>query len=595
MPCFSYSSNDPVYIEPQTSLWTIERVYTVSGSSYSYSNIARLCEIPAQDQLCVYTVTGTTETKKTLNADYTVSTGTGNENVVFNAGVLTGVNQVIIRRCTPNSKLLTQFTEGAKLSAKQLNLVTHQLLFIAQEKQFKDAVINHNYPLSAVINVWTNNIAYSVGQYVKVTSTGTSVYQCIAAHTSNTATNQPGTGTNWTDVWTLVEFITRGFNIIGSPSVPVTFDFTGLTSGMSLSWNGSKFVGQVLNPVIPSNSITSSQLSSTVNNEAVGTGNIKTEAVTTPKIAPLAITTAKYANNSITGIKIIDETITSSKLANNISPKRLEGWGTFTPRYIQTWWPQDNAPFQRAEIVPRAGYTDSIYYNQFGRFYTFGSDTDKMFSLYWGRLNIKGADTQGSVINPSELYAFRFMTNNTSLPSQLQISGLPAFRNDGWGYPFNVCYAVHWPNSFTGYDQRPTDSTPSPHPNWLNGIYRNFTGKTTPGYAAPFQCSVNHWNSIPVGGYTTVTAAGAGTECNVLLHYASRNNYSVNYSHITNQVSNVFDGSTGYAPYTGPGGNWLPGDVANHGWIPSTALLNIYSGAYQCEIIFWGIAPGGTP
>lgn len=589
MPCFSYSSNDPVYIEPQTNLWTIERVYTVSGTSYSYSNIARLCEIPAQDQLCVYTVTGTTETKKTLNADYTVSTGTGNENVVFNAGVLTGVNQVIIRRCTPNSKLLTQFTEGAKLSAKQLNLVTHQLLFIAQEKQFKDAVINHNYPLSAVISVWATGVNYAVNAYVKVGSTGTSVYQCKSAHTSATAT-QPGAGANWQTVWTLVEFVTQGFNIIGSPSVPVTFDFTGLTTGMSLSWNGSKFIGQVLNPVIPNNSITTLQLSSTANNEAVGTSNIRTEAVTTAKIAPLAITTAKYADTSITGIKIIDSTITSSKLANNISPKKLEGWGTFTPKYVQSWYMLNNGTpvWQEADIVARPGYNESIYYAQLGRFYTFGSTTNNMFSLFWGRLNVKKADNLGPVVDIP--YAFP-----DGRPSQISIGNLPIYRNDSFGYPLSIMPAG-FPGSWCGRDNRPEEGQ-AVDPNWINGIYKNFTGKTTPGYSAPPTVNVNMWNCTPTCGYVVPRLDGQASNnpSRALLHYFALYNHSTIYTHTTYQTSNTFAGSVGVAPYGGPGGNWVPSDIHYTNWLPSLVLFNPTTAIYHSEIWFWGIAPGGTP
>ena len=129
MPCYSYSSNEPVYLEPNAAPFSIEVEYTsLGGSTYSYAGIARLCEIEAKDQLCVYTLVGATETLRTLGTHYTVNTSP--ETITYSAS-LTGIDKLIIRRCTPNNKMLISFAEGAKLSAKQLNLVTHQLLFIA--------------------------------------------------------------------------------------------------------------------------------------------------------------------------------------------------------------------------------------------------------------------------------------------------------------------------------------------------------------------------------------------------------------------------------------------------------------------------------
>ena len=57
MPCYNYSSNDPIYYSPNAGQWAVEKVYTASGATttYSYGPIAIMCELPAADQLCVYT------------------------------------------------------------------------------------------------------------------------------------------------------------------------------------------------------------------------------------------------------------------------------------------------------------------------------------------------------------------------------------------------------------------------------------------------------------------------------------------------------------------------------------------------------------
>lgn len=338
MPCYSYSSNDPIYIEPNNNLLSIEVQYTnpVPGN-FSYATIARLCEIENKDQLCVYTLVGTTETLKFLNVDYTVNTGsTANDEYITYTGTLTGVNKLIIRRCTPNNKMLISFAEGAKLSAKQLNLVTHQLLFIAQEKQFKNANITTTvvYPLATSYGTpaaWNSGTTYGLNAYVVSNSI---VYQSLQAGNTN---NNPATQTAW---WNPIEFLTKGFVIENATSVPVVFNTTGITTGQTLVWNTNKFIPGVPNvtATFADNSVTNAKLVDTVGQEAVNTNVIRNNAittdkilnnaVTTPKIPNDAITTDKIANNAITAIKIPPNVITQDKLANTVYSE-----GTWTPTY----------------------------------------------------------------------------------------------------------------------------------------------------------------------------------------------------------------------------------------------------------------------
>jgi len=231
MPCYNYSSNDPIYYNPNAGQWAVEKVYTASGTTYSYGPIALMCELPAADQLCVYTraSAGAAETKLTLNLDYTV-TGSPTENIVLTTGAVSG--QVVIRRCTPNDKMLFQFVDGAKITAKQLNVSLHQLLFLGQEKEWVGATNNHFYPLSSSVAAWSAVTAYTVGQYALQ---GGVVYQCIANSTNNTPPNAT--------YWTPVNFVTNGFIIQGGATLsgPVTFNLNNITAGKGLVWNGTQF------------------------------------------------------------------------------------------------------------------------------------------------------------------------------------------------------------------------------------------------------------------------------------------------------------------------------------------------------------------
>jgi hypothetical protein len=190
--------------------------------------IARICEVANSDQICVYTRANSTsaETLLTEGLDYTF---TANETITLVGNPNLG--QIIIRRCTLNSKMLTTFTEGSKLSAKQLNIALHQLLFIAQEKEFIGSVNNHFYPLSTSIAAWNSGTNYVIGNYALQNGV---VYQAIANNTNS----QPPSAN-----WTAVNFVTNGFIIQGGATLsgPVLFDLNGVTNGKTLIWQGSKF------------------------------------------------------------------------------------------------------------------------------------------------------------------------------------------------------------------------------------------------------------------------------------------------------------------------------------------------------------------
>lgn len=233
MPCYNYSSNDPIYYSPNAGQWAVEKVYvagTGTGSSYSYAAIARMCEIPAEDQLCVYTRAGVgaAETKLTLDIDYTVNTQP--ETITLISAPASG--QIVIRRCTPNDKMLFKFENGAKITAGQLNGSLYQLLFLGQEKEWVGSTNNHFYPVAANVVAWNSSTAYVVGNYV---TSNNVVYQCRVANTNQTPPNAT--------YWTPVNFITNGFVIQGGENLggPIRFDLSGISNGYGLVWNGSKF------------------------------------------------------------------------------------------------------------------------------------------------------------------------------------------------------------------------------------------------------------------------------------------------------------------------------------------------------------------
>ena len=224
MTCYDFSSNDPEYIGDFTGLNTIEILYGNTGvGPYSYSSIHRLCDIPDEDQICVYI----DDNLASLAIDYTLDENT--QSITLTNALAGGIR---IRRCTPNNKLFTTFIEGAKLTAKQLNLVATQLLFVSQEKSFIGDSYNNYYPLSSGVEEWDAGTDYVVNDYVIKDDI---VYQARTNNTNQDPAANP-------DDWATVNFVTNGFRITGAPlSYPVEFDLSGVQINQALVWDGSKF------------------------------------------------------------------------------------------------------------------------------------------------------------------------------------------------------------------------------------------------------------------------------------------------------------------------------------------------------------------
>lgn len=136
MPCYSYNDGNPVFYADN-----IEKVYSASGATYSYSDIYWICEFPVTSQLKVYTraSAGAEETQLIEGTHYTIDVA--NNNIEFVTAPTTG--QVVVRRSTPSDRMLFRFTDGAKLTAEQLNTSFHQLLFAIQEKEFASDKISY--------------------------------------------------------------------------------------------------------------------------------------------------------------------------------------------------------------------------------------------------------------------------------------------------------------------------------------------------------------------------------------------------------------------------------------------------------------------
>ena len=254
MPCYSYTSNEPIYYSPNNGDWSVERVYTASGPTYSYAAIARICEVPAADQLCVYTrpnPTGT-ETKLTLGLDYTVNTTT--ENIVL-TGSATG--QVVIRRCTPNNKMLFKFVNGAKITAEQLNASLYQLLFISQEKEFVGSTVNEYYPIAIGASNWSSTTAYIPNNYVLYNG---SIYRALVNNTNSAPPNSN---------WALVNPSSNGFVIQGGETItgPIKFNLANVTAGSGLVWTGSEFSAGTISGLI--NDLSDVEITTPLNDKSI--------------------------------------------------------------------------------------------------------------------------------------------------------------------------------------------------------------------------------------------------------------------------------------------------------------------------------------
>jgi Phage T7 tail fibre protein len=225
MPCYSYLSGNPILFNNN-----VEVVIAVGGA-YSYSTIAWVCEFPVNEQLKVYkrVSVGSGDILLIETTHYTVNTTAST--ITFVAGVLTGMGQVVIRRSTPDTRMITRFVDGAKLRAKDLNSCFHQLLFLNQEKEFLPATINHYHSIPSAMPAWVTPFAYAVGSIVQNNNL---IYRCIVATTANQVTTN-------TTYWAPVTPSQNGFVLIAGPS-PVAFDFTNLSIGNAIIWDGAKFI-----------------------------------------------------------------------------------------------------------------------------------------------------------------------------------------------------------------------------------------------------------------------------------------------------------------------------------------------------------------
>jgi hypothetical protein len=226
MACYSYTNPLPPIL-----FTNIEVSHNISGTTYSYANLYFICEFSESSQLRVYGKTaGNVETLLTQGTDYTVNE---TNDTITTLTSLAAYTQIVMRRATLSDRMITFFSEGAKLTARDLNDCFHQLLFLNQEKQFIPANVTVNYPISTVVAAFQNGTNYVIGNLVSFSN---SIYKCI----QNTNSVSPPTATHWL----LINPQFASFVITGNAG-PVEFDLSSLNIGRSLVWNGSKFVTSV--------------------------------------------------------------------------------------------------------------------------------------------------------------------------------------------------------------------------------------------------------------------------------------------------------------------------------------------------------------
>lgn len=226
MPCYDYTN-------PVSSLFTnTEVTLPVSGTTYSFNTLYWICNFSLTTQLKVFKKNSGTNTtvQLILNTDFTIDE---QNTTITTLTSLTGYDQIVIQRVTLSDQMITRFTEGAKLTAKDLNDCFHQLLFVTQEKDYTNSTININYSLATSVAAWNNGTNYVVGDIV---SYNNKIYKCILATNSVVPTN--------TTNWTLINPTLNGFYITGTNS-SIEFDFSNLSVGKALIWNGTKFVGSL--------------------------------------------------------------------------------------------------------------------------------------------------------------------------------------------------------------------------------------------------------------------------------------------------------------------------------------------------------------
>ena len=232
MPCYSYTSGTSISYENM-----VEKVWSGSGTTYSYNSLYWICEFEEAAQLKVFTRAAplAAETQLIQGTNYTVNTTT--KNIVLTTAVNTG--QVVIRRSTPWEKMLVVFNEGAKLTAEQLNLSFHQLLFTIQEKEFQGSTFNHYFFPPAVVPTWSAGTDYNTGDYVLYNG---NYYYAISNPPVGQVPTNPG-------FWMQIAFSNNGIIVIGAPNInvePLVFDFSTIQPGQKLVWTGDRIIGTTI-------------------------------------------------------------------------------------------------------------------------------------------------------------------------------------------------------------------------------------------------------------------------------------------------------------------------------------------------------------
>ena len=227
MPAYSYTSGDPIGItalNPSTGQF-IEVIYPASGSTYSYSRIAWLPDIPINNQIMVFTRPNSMgpETAMIEGTDFVFGSS---ETVVF---VNAPVGQVVLRRSTDLSKMILSYVDGAKFTSRQLNSTMHQLLFIAQEKANFGTNIFNYYPVSVVANTWSSATSYVVNDVV-IHSGG--IYVCIANNTNNNPSSSPL-------FWAFQNPQSNGFYVTGY-NAPVNLHMGDMENGQTWVWSAAQ-------------------------------------------------------------------------------------------------------------------------------------------------------------------------------------------------------------------------------------------------------------------------------------------------------------------------------------------------------------------
>lgn len=82
---------------------------------------------------------------------------------------------------------------------------SYQVFDAITKKDFDDIETEIDAATYNWLGEWANATAYSVNDVVKVTAGQIKGYICTTAHTSATANDKPGSGTNWTTYWDLYQ------------------------------------------------------------------------------------------------------------------------------------------------------------------------------------------------------------------------------------------------------------------------------------------------------------------------------------------------------------------------------------------------------